>query len=135
MSKRIRCFWLEPTELAELSLRRFRYSDRYVKNEDGSTDYNRKDPDYYKCKTGYGCDASVIIGQIPYTQDQGLCDGHDRTDPKWPTVCAECGRPFEEDDQWQRNERRLYTRKDTGELITLRKLPPGAMYDAPWWRE
>ena len=132
--RRIRCFWLEPSQLAELSLRRFRYSEGYLKNEDGKPDYSKKDPNYYKCKDGWGCDASVVIGQIPYTRDQGLID-HDRTDPKWPTACTKCGRTFETDDQWQRNEHQLFTRSDNNELVTIRNAPPGAMWDAHWYKD
>lgn len=131
---RIKCFWIEPSDKAELSLRRFRFSEGYLKNEDGSRDYSNKDPNHYKCSNGYGCDASVVIGEIPFTINQGRID-HDRTDSNWPKVCTRCGRPFEDTDEWQRNENQLYIRKETGELCILSKAPVGAMWDATWFKK
>ncbi len=133
---RIRCFWLEPTELAEASLRRFRYSLRYLKDEDGLTDYSKEDPNYYKCTTGRGCDASVILGQVPYTEDFGRPASEvEKVDARWPAKCETCGREFVAEDAWQRREAQLYKRSDNGELVILRAAPPGAMWNAPWMKD
>jgi len=54
-----------------------------------------------------------------------------RNDPRWPTACA-CGRPFEQDDNWQVFQERVYTRGGSGERMTLSDVRPGDMWNA-WW--
>ena len=54
-------------------------------------------------------------------------------DPRWPTHCS-CGYVFtpDDDDQWQVFGRSLWRRRDSGEVLTLEDMPPGAMWDATW---
>ena len=71
---------------------------------------------------------------------RALCVGdlwpHD--DERWPEVCAACGYPFEDADEWQLHNKDLWEPADPSrapaglELTTLQSAPPGAMYDA-WW--
>jgi len=118
----IRCFWLEPTDQVEMSLRRYRSAMR-----DKS------------CPTGFGYhDASIVIGrgaaaECPEFYDHGPVHGdvwsHD--DARWPKACA-CGFQFAADDEWQFNSNTLFRRTDTDEMMTLAVAPVGAMWNAPW---
>lgn len=51
-------------------------------------------------------------------------------DAPWPTHCS-CGYVFKETDRQTFTEA-IYRRADTGEEMTLRDAPPGAMWDATW---
>ena len=53
-------------------------------------------------------------------------------DQRWPSHCA-CGYEFAKSDKWQLFTQRLYARKDTGEVMTLRDAPVGAMWNADWY--
>lgn len=55
-------------------------------------------------------------------------------DKRWPAACA-CGYKFRENDERQVVSDLIYRRIDTGEQMTLREAPPGAMWDAWWLRE
>lgn len=115
----IKCFWLEPTEFVEKTLRRFRFTDRGY------------------CPSGRsGCDASVVLGRCAKSDcpsDHGDVWPHD--DPWWPKKCAYCGQQFNDGDEWQFNPHLLYRREDTGDLVTLHAAPVGAMWHAriPHW--
>lgn len=131
MGSRIRCFWVEPIQRCELSLR------RYYSGEKTS------------CTTsGYGYhNVSVVIGRFDHLEliNQGWPEAKEyqnlvhtmdnnvitKVDPRWPTNCS-CGYQFQDSDQWQCNPDQLYQRADIGEVWTLRSLPAGAMYDAHW---
>lgn len=85
-------------------------------------------------------DTSVFVANIPYPfgterlNGYGLDDvPHD--DPNWPTACRTCGYRFKDDDNWQHNVDRLYSGAPDGKLYTNREMPPGAMFDATWWRK
>lgn len=53
-------------------------------------------------------------------------------DYRWPMACG-CGYAFVDDDDKQENRSRLYSRSDTGELVTIHDAPAGALYDARWF--
>lgn len=76
--------------------------------------------------------SSVVIGDEP---DVGLPggDAHPHDDARWPTHCP-CGYAFVVDDNFYLDRNNLYRRSDTGELTTLCAAPPGAMWDAIWYR-
>jgi hypothetical protein len=147
-NSKIRCFWLEPTDQVELSLRRYRGSE------------------HSKCAvSGFGYhNASAIVERASiaqlaargwpmendrpaYTIDVGRMrrrgkaiqpsSGESRTrtisleDPRWPRTCS-CGYQFAEDDAWQCNPFPLFRRLDNGELVTLQAAPVGAMWNAAW---
>lgn len=117
---RIRCFLLEPTGRVLVKLRRY-------SQEQGAC------PLY-----GYH-DASAPLEEEPARPDPAQPgyilntsgDLHDHADARWPTACA-CGYVFRESDEWQRFVERIYKRADTGEEMTLRDAPAGAMWEA-WW--
>lgn len=116
----IACFLLEETDKVRHALRRYRG------NSSGGA-----------CSVspmGYH-DAETFLGLVLAPRDAVKCGqdvadtGHD--DARWPTHCA-CGYAFQADDRWQDFTRRLYRRTDTGEEMTLRDAPAGAMWFAPW---
>jgi len=110
----IRCFLLEPSGLAEYELR------RYSRSELQRCPGNRWQ---MRCH-----DARVVIGRGPEHD-------HDWTPPPihemWPRLC-DCGYEFRPEDHWQANDQRLFRRSDTGEEITLRDAPVGAIWRAEW---
>lgn len=118
MGSVITCFFLEPHNEVEQSLRRFVFSKDAV------------------CvgHKGYH-DASVTIGVLPWSDPDSHGSGDDdfdHADPRWPKTC-ECGYVFQPDDHWQHNLTLLYIRKDTGEKTTLSGAAPGAMWYADWF--
>lgn len=127
--------------MARLSLRRFTFSI----DEEGPR------PAHRNCPAGTsGCDASVMlddqIQELMEEQPDGYRvlrevpeekrPGHD--DPRWPTVCAQCGEPFVEGDEWQVNQNGLFVRSDNDALVAFRGYGDisfaGALYDM-WWRK
>jgi len=50
----------------------------------------------------------------------------------WPTHCS-CGYEFDIKDSWQLFTSHVYRRTDTGEEMTLRDAPAGAIWDATWF--
>lgn len=145
-----RCFWLEPTGMVELSLRRFTYG--LSKGEEAR-------PGHRVCRAqplrddGYrqGCDASVKLGiEIPIRFEKAKPGGFrtirevpvkDRpkaSDRRWPKACSSCGEPFKRGDTRQVNQAEVYVRSDDGEEVAFRgygdRSMAGALYHA-WWRE
>lgn len=53
-------------------------------------------------------------------------------DARWPLRCS-CGYEFKPEDTWQVWADGLYRRADTGEIITWKDAPAGAVRDATWW--
>lgn len=111
------CFLVTPTARAQSRLRRYAKGSCAVHG------------DYHN--------AAVVIGETVYEgPDDSAGYGADRyphDDPRWPTACA-CGYRFADDDPWQYNQDRIYRTSD-GQLSTIDDLPPGAMYDAPWFAD
>jgi hypothetical protein len=118
----IKVFWLEPTDRERRWLRRYTRSDEH------------------RCTVGLSyCNAMFDFGEadIFYTKDgyiKGDRDEHapPRTDPRWPTACDACGRPFSDDDPFQLFGRQIYLRVEDGFRCTLEEAPPGACWDS-WW--
>ncbi len=118
------CYLLEPAGVVRWGLRRYSESHRpsSCPAEPGEWGYHNatamvgEEPEQ-KDARGYVCNATV---GVPL---------HD--DPRWPQRCA-CGYAFTGADQWQKWTESVYRRQDTGELVTLRAAPPGAMWNA-WW--
>lgn len=119
MALRLRCFWIEPGDQIEMTLRRFAWREKRGPCEKSET---------------AGHDAAADIGRCAASEVTNVHgDNWPHADPRWPKLCA-CGYAFAEDDEWQFNPNALYRRADTGELMVLGKAPAGAMWDAPWLR-
>lgn len=114
----IKCFWLEPTDRVRVGLRRY-----------GG-----------ECKVhalGYH-NAEIPVGEViakfsepdEYGRRYLQAIDHPNEDPRWPTHCI-CGFEFPIDMR-QVNQEQVYRRTDTGDEMTLRDAPAGAMWDA-WW--
>ncbi|MGH9884848.1 MAG: hypothetical protein ACREBE_04940 [bacterium] len=117
----IRVFWLEETDRERISLRRWSADGRGPCASNPS-----QDPRWSFHR------ATVVIGD---ELAAGLPSGdvHPHDDPRWPTQCA-CGYVFAQDDGWYLDRDSLYSRTDSAETTTLRDAPPGAMWDASWYR-
>lgn len=114
--ERVRCFWLEPTDRQTRALRRYSPGQG---NCSGPMTYHN---------------AEVRIEDGPAGEPTcALRAGHPLlADLRWPTQCA-CGYQFTPTDERQLFSQQLYRRTDTGEETTLRRAPPGAMWDAHWY--
>lgn len=116
------CFWVEPVPRAMSSLRRYERSSGPFRTE--------------------GCayhDASVDIGEVDFPIPEDHTTGYGRDDfphddPRWPKKCDRCDYVFRDEDHWQHNVNLLYGGSPDGKLYTGRRLPPGAMRDAEWYR-
>lgn len=110
----VACFWCERAPVAEERLRR-----------------HSEEP----CPGGGWHDAAVVIGTVPWDDPASGGSGYDdlpHDDPRWPTACARCARPFLPTETWQHAVDQMYLRVGTGEILPMRMLPPGAMWDS-WW--
>ena len=113
----IECFLAEPINRVAIELR------RYVSSVE------------VKCSGHFGYhNASVVIAEkdkvIPEERYEKMSDEQiANDDPRWPKTCP-CGYEFQDADERQINEHRLYAGK--GQRFTLRDAPAGAMWDA-WW--
>jgi hypothetical protein len=121
---RVRCFLIEPTDRVRMSLRRYSAS--------GGLQGECPVHGYHNASAEIGDDALAAMPKISkyvYGAVHGDLWPHD--DPRWPTHCA-CGYAFTPSDNWQFNPDTLYRRADTGELMTDRSAPPGALRYAGW---
>jgi hypothetical protein len=109
-------FFLEPTDRYRVALR------RYVRRDDPP------------CPSGYH-QAMVPIGERVGDEPTTSDGDHPRDDPRWPIKCESCDYRFCEADTWQLFTSRIHRRADTGEEMTLRDAPPGAVWNASWFVE
>lgn len=119
----IQCFFLEPVAKAIESWRRYR--SRRLDNGDQP-----------KCPSSRGYHTARVVGgqiNLPLGEREfgRPATESEITTAPWPTAC-DCGYVFAGDDHYQYNIDRIYKRADTGELMTLRAAPPGAMWYADW---
>lgn len=121
MSENIKVFFLAPTDLYVRSLRRIRLDDAH------------------KCRAGTPflyCTASAPAGSVQAEQHPtGGQVEWPRDDARWPQACAQCGEQFADTDLWLVDYERVYRRSDAGDEFTLRTAPPGACWDADWFRD
>lgn len=122
MGAKIECFFLEPTDRAQVSFR------RYASGSD--------------CPKGYYHNVSVVVDHdIPYVEDNNgrgdIPSDVQKQDARWPAKC-DCGYEFKDDDEWQIVTRRFYQRT-TGDRARftlayggLGKAPDGSMWFADW---
>ena len=119
----IKCFWLEPTD----------HERRYLRRYAGGS----------KCPGSMGYhDAMNFLDESPEVMsedgthwvDSGQTEDDFKGHALWPTHCA-CGYEFLEADEWDLFSSHIYRRVDTGEEMTLRDAPDGAMWDATWFHD
>lgn len=116
----IKCFWLEPTDRERLYLRR--YQGNLLCPVNG----------YHNAMVDVGEGREVADANGDWVSEKKL-EGF-FGDPRWPTHCA-CGYAFSENDTRQLFSSHIYRRTDTGEEMTLRDAPEGAMWDATWFHD
>jgi len=120
---RIRCFMIEPAGRAALSLRRYASADCPAAPTRGY--HNAEIPLFEVAERLAPMDGF----DWPVFQHDGPKRREDvPAEYQWPSAC-ECGYVFVESDAWQVFSTSLYRRADTGETVTLRNAPAGAM----WW--
>lgn len=126
------CFWLEPTDRVSRHLRR-------------QIGHREQPPEERRCPVA---EHGNHQAWVRIEDADAVWDGPDETvggrkslknddpadfrgDKRWPMACL-CGYKFRDDDEWQVVTDLIYRRADTGEEMTLRDAPPGALWDA-WW--
>lgn len=127
------CYWAEPTGEGRWGLRRFAWGAASQKEGNEPTEL---------CPEGQHDAQAVLPAVLPVARTpEGYVDALDgdavpHDDPRWPSACERCGRPFPDTDEWQVNVLEFWARPDTGEVVSedgVRALPAGAMFDAWWW--
>lgn len=130
----VKVFWLEPTTQKRLELRRYANDSSCSAKPYGMQCHDARvaletidDP----------TDSLHGYGPAAADADSWKSDRITRADPRWPSHCA-CGYAFADDDTWQVNYDHLYEARGgphDGALFDLREAPPGAMWDASWYRD
>jgi hypothetical protein len=123
---RIQCFLVTPTDRVERQLRRFVFSRNVATSCPGRFGYHNGHAPFTEGKCVW--DAVAEVYRFP---DDADTPPHD--DPRWPAKCDECSYQFREADEWQLYREVIFVRPDTGETMTLRNCPPGAVWDAVWY--
>ena len=118
--RRIRCFWIEPVAKVQLGLRRYRGTGEVCSGRMG----------YHDAIVYTEIIERPAPGRGEYEPDLEALKPP-KEDPRWPKNCV-CQEPFRDADQWQLWHERIWRRVDTGEEMTIRSAPAGAMWDA-WW--
>jgi hypothetical protein len=112
-------FWLEPTELERVWLRRYR----------SSSESSCPLPDKYH-------NAFVFLKDRPHA-DSHMMDAQEDPDRPakdsslWPALCG-CDYTFQDSDRFQVFNMQLFRGAPDGNLYTLRDVPAGAMWNADW---
>lgn len=132
----VACFFIEPTDRVRQKLRRYK-SSRW------DAALNKAIYDNPCPLSGGSHNAETLIEDAPVLPDER--DGYEgyirngasgemeryASDPRWPAQCA-CGYQFTDADARQVFCDLIYSRADTGEEMTLRDAPAGAMWFAQW---
>jgi hypothetical protein len=120
---------MEPTMTGQLMLR------RYELDGSRSASCDKSGMGYHNAESGPMVHPYTLRDNDgSYSVDYGAAgqrETYPNDDARWPTHCA-CGYAFKDTDRWQVFSEVIYERTDTGERLTLRNRPIGAMWDA-WW--
>jgi len=113
MENNVKVFWCEPNGKERRWLRRYISSDQD------------------KCPSGqFGYhNAHHLLGDFDPKEAWPL---HPTDDPLWPTACEACQKPFSVNDEFQKFNRAIYVRPDTGDTFCLNEAPVGACWNADW---
>jgi hypothetical protein len=126
---RLKTFWCERLDEELQFLRRYR---------DSSLDHcpaHEGEYSYHQAMQFYRKMATKTSEKDAYGHSHIISDDKTmpkRNDPLWPTKCDKCDFIFEASDHWQIHSEQLYRRVETGEVCSIRDIPPGGMWDA-WW--
>lgn len=118
----VKCFFVEPTERAKRSLRR--YSASAVDKCPGAHGYHNAHEPLDILERPFDKEADCWH-QLP---DPGI--RHD--DQRWPAKCEGCEYRFVPEDSWQVFDEQIYVDKATGREYSIRDPIPGMMWDAFW---
>lgn len=126
MGSKYRCFMVEPTGRARLSLR------RYVSgNEDCPSAWK-----YHQASNPFPGPEAGETWPGRFDAEGNLLSYEDlapsKRDRRWPKKCKECGVPLPKETVFQVFQEEVYRRVETDEEWGLRNLPIGAMYYSPW---
>lgn len=122
-------FWLEPTGLQRVWLRRHRSGPCGAKGEHGFHDARALLHESITREVIYSGD---VNGAGSEARPEVMLVSPD--DARWPSTCESCGAAFSPtDDPKQLFASPLYRASHTGQLFTLSDAPVGAMWDASWF--
>lgn len=141
-SQPVPTFWLEETGTQRVQLRRFTFGAK-PGEEDPESNHIVCPKGWTSTegyRSGHAALGPVVVAEEPahkVTSEQGYehwasRPDWDPTDPRWRTTCDQCGGPLPEQAYRQTDATPLYRRLDTGEVLTLREAPDGALWVA-WW--
>jgi hypothetical protein len=78
------------------------------------------------------CDASIPLDVVDKTRAVSRDSRPSEYEGQWPASCDSCKTPFTAAAKYQVFSEWQYRRSDNGEIVYLRTLPVGAVYDAVW---
>lgn len=130
MSQTYECFLIERTDRCQRWLRRYR-ADDLASGVACPTDPAGYHQAWTPIEDGRVLEVTdEVPGRIIYRTEPMTWP---RDDPRWPTHCS-CGYVFAEGDHWQLFWETIYRRVDNPSVeLTLRDVPPGAIWPAPWY--
>lgn len=117
----IRCFMLESAGKSQ------RYLRRYSSGSNNCTGAMS----YHDAMISFDVVEERLSKDGTYLEDIGGLPAPEKDSPQWPKKCS-CGYEFIDKDQWNIFSSSIYRRSDTGEEMTLRDAPDGAIWDAVW---
>jgi len=125
------CFWLEPTDRVKRHLRRHTGHRERPEERQCSVAVQGSHQAWARIEDADAvwCEPDETAGSRKSLKNDDVADF--KGDKRWPIACL-CGHKFRDDDEWQVVTDVIYRRADTGEEMTLRDAPPGALWDA-WW--
>ncbi len=119
MGTKVTCFWVDPGDTAQETLRRYGASDSPPCP--GIMGYHN---------------AVVVLGDVPWHEmfhGRGIdVTAAVRGDTRWPKFCTACGYAFRDEDTWQYNVLQYFVDQVTGEKYLLSDGPAGMMFRADW---
>ncbi len=127
MGVKIKCFFLEETGKTRLTLRR--YSSGNCPATGGS--YHNAEAPLFDANERFEFDDRLNWSVYHHDGPQSREEVSEQYADRWPAQCA-CGYAFTDSDPFQIFSRHLYRRTDTGEILTAKEAPAGAMCWAPW---
>ncbi len=107
--------YLKPTDLEQVSLRRYSSAGKRCRGSDRP--YHNAVALIIPQALGLAWGITGARTERRMTPGSGTVG---KDDPRWPAECEACGEPFQRDDEWQIVVDRLYSGARDGALRTLR---------------